>query len=153
MQTLDSKSLCKPIGRVRLVRFDREGTVKDVREADNLIVSVGKALLSSRLIADTDSAAAYLAIGTGSASAAAGNTALGSEHSRASATVTQETTVVTDDTAQFEYTFSFTGTYSIAEAGVFNAATGGTLLSRRVFSNAVSCVDGDSLLVTWGFQF
>lgn len=151
MQTSVLKSKCSPYGFLKLQHI-RHGKVIDARIMENLLVTVGKALLSALTKGTGAAVPDYIAVGTGAVAAAAGDTGLGSEVTREQSTCTQETTTTTDDTVQFVYTFSFSGSYAITEAALLNAAAAGTLLSRRVFS-AVNVVDGDSLKITWGQQF
>ena len=123
----------------------------------NLVVSAGKAGVASRINgAGAEAAFTYLAVGTGTNAAAAGDTALQTEITdsglaRAAATCTRVTTSVTNDTAQLDKTFSVTGTKAVTEAGALNAASTGTLLGRQVFS-AVNVVNGDTLQITYKFQ-
>lgn len=119
----------------------------------NLITNVGKALIAGRLNGSGSPAAAtFIAVGTGTTAAAAGDTTLETEITdsglaRASATVSLVTTDTTNDTARMTFTFSVTGSKAVTEAGCLNAASGGTLLNRQVFS-AVNVINGDSLAVT-----
>lgn len=88
----------------------------------------------------------YIAIGSGAAASAAGNTALGSEAARA-----QGTYAYTDDTAAFTHTTTFaagTGTGSITESGLFNSGATGTLFARQTFG-VIQKGAGDSLQMTW----
>ncbi len=133
------------------------GQWSDRRIIRNLVTSAGKAGAASRLNgAGSEAAFTYIAVGTGTNAAAAGDTALQTELaasglSRANATASRVTTSVTNDTAQLVYTFSVTGTQAVTESGVLNASSSGVLLARQVFS-AVNVVNGDSLQVTWKFQ-
>lgn len=91
----------------------------------------------------------YIGIGTDDTAAAATDTALGTEiESRADCTVTNITTNETNDTAQFVGTVSITASRSIAEYGLFNASSGGDMLSRQVQS-AINLESGDSIEITW----
>lgn len=119
----------------------------------NLVTNAGLAGIASRINgAGSEAAFTYIAIGTGTTAAAAGNTALQTEittggGARASATVSRTTTTVTNDTARHVLTFNFTSSFAVTEAGVLNAASTGTLLNRQVFT-AVNVANGDSLQVT-----
>jgi len=119
----------------------------------NLITDAGKAGAASRINgAGSEAAFTYLAIGTGTTAANASDTTLETEITtgggeRAAATASRVTTDVTNDTARLVLTFSFTASFSVTEAGVLNAASGGVLLNRQVFT-AVPVVNGDSLQVT-----
>ena len=69
---------------------------------------------------------------------------------RAAATMTTETTTVTDDTIQAYKVFTATGTKTVAEAGVFNHATtgNGDMLMVGDLSPAAAMVSGDTLTLT-----
>jgi hypothetical protein len=123
----------------------------------NLVTDAGKAGVASRINGSGGEAAfTYIAVGTGTTAAAAGDTTLQTELatsglSRANATASRTTTDVTNDTAQLVYTFTVTGTQAVTESGVLNAAAAGVLLARQVFS-AINVVNGDSLQITWKFD-
>lgn len=120
----------------------------------NLVTTAGKALVAGLINGSGSPAAAtYIAVGTGTTSAAAGNTALETETStsglaRAAGTVSLTTTTTTNDTAQILKSFSVTGTVAVTESGVLNASSSGTLLCRQVFS-AINVANGDTLQITW----
>lgn len=120
----------------------------------NLVTNAGLAGAASRLNgAGSEAAFTYIALGTGTTAAAAGNTALETEittngGSRASATASRITETQTNDTARLVHTFEFTGALAITESGILNAASTGVLLARQVFS-AINVGNGDSLQVTW----
>lgn len=127
------------------------------KTVSNLVTTAGKAGIASRINGSGGEAAfTYIAVGTGTTAAAAGDTALQTESassglSRANSTASRVTTTTTNDTAQLQNTFSVTGTVAVTESGILNAASSGTLLARQVFS-AVNVVNGDSLQVTWKVQ-
>lgn len=147
----------KVTGSFRITVRDQWGRFKAIRQIKNLVVSAGKAGVASRINGSgAEAAFTYLAVGTGTTAAAAGDTTLEAEIvdsglARAAATCTRVTTSVTNDTAQLDKTFSVTGTKAVTEAGALNAASTGTLLGRQVFS-AVNVVNGDSLQITYKFQ-
>lgn len=126
-------------------------------QISNLVTNAGMAGVASRVNGSgAEAAFTYIAIGTGTNAAAAGDTALQTEITtnggqRASATVSRTTTDVTNDTATLVNTFTFTGSFAVTESGVFNAASTGTMLARQVFS-AINVVSGDSLQITWNFD-
>jgi hypothetical protein len=107
------------------------GKVIDSEEFSNLIVNAG--LTRVALLLNGNSSTYFRALGVGTGVTAAGYTdsALGTEVTRAAATLTNGTY-----TAVFAHTFSFGGDYAITEAGVFDSATvsGSTMLSRVVFA-------------------
>jgi hypothetical protein len=124
----------------------------------NVITNVGLAAIIRLVFSGlTEDKFGYIAIGTGTTAEAVTDTALVAEIKRKTATVTQTTTSVTGDTALLEATFSsadgLTGTSNVAEAGIFNAATGGILLARKTFSAVpVNWDAGDSITIRYYVQ-
>jgi hypothetical protein len=99
----------------------------------------------------------YLAIGTGTTPESATDTALVAELKRKAASVTQMTTTITGDTVKLEAEFSsadgLTGTATVSESGIFNAATGGILLARKTFPGIpLDFNAGDSILIRYFVQ-
>ena len=136
-------------GTLQLVLTDEFGNVKQ-QEETNLVVNLGLAFIASRIKDATATVMSHMAIGTGTTAAAANQTALVTEVARvALASTTIVTTNVANDAVQFQATFGAgTGTGAITEAGLLNAASSGTMLSRSVFS-AVNKGANDTLTVTW----
>jgi hypothetical protein len=134
----------KITGQVRIVVTGADGQVKDQREIKNLVVTAGKEFIAARMVG-TPTAMSHMALGSTNTAAAAGNTALGAELGRvALASSTVAGAVVT-------YTATFpagTATGAAVEAGVFNAASAGTMLCRTVFAVVNKGAD-DAMSVTW----
>lgn len=147
----------KMTGTIKAIVRDKAGKIKEEREIKNLITSAGKAALAGLLLTDVGGTAFdYIAIGTGTNAAAAGDTTLQTEAStngasRVAGTGTRVTTSVTNDTAQLVCSWTFSGSFAITEAGIFNASSNGTLLARQVFS-AINVASGDTLTITWQVQ-
>lgn len=139
------KDSLKLTGAVSLVLRDKDGNVKQTKEAKNLIVDTGLNFICDRM-KDDETAMTHMALGSGTTAAAAGDTALGSQlGSRVSLT----SSTVTDN--QIVYVCSFaagSGTGAVTEAGIFNAASAGTMLCRVVFSTVNKSAD-DTLQITW----
>ncbi len=115
-----------------------------VQEIDNLVVTTGKAFVAARMIGTSFNVMSNMAIGSGSTAAAAGDTALGSELDRQSVTSSASGAVVT-----YSATFGAgNGTGAVTEAGLFNAASSGTMLCRTVFS-VVNKGASDSMTISW----
>lgn len=135
----------KPSGSLRVVVTGKDGSVKEEHEFKNLVVNVGKNFVASRMVGTSANVMGWMAIGSSSTAAAAGDTALGAELGRvALASASAASNVVT-------YTATFpagTGTGAVVEAGIFNASTGGTMLCRTVFSVVNKGAD-DAMSVTW----
>lgn len=121
---------------------------------ENLVVNAGKAGIASRINGDGSEATfTYLAIGVDGTAADVTQTALLSETTtgggqRASATCSRVTTTVTNDTAQFVKTWTFSAGFIIYEAGVFNASSDGTMLARAVVG-PYTVISGDTLALTY----
>jgi hypothetical protein len=119
----------------------------------NLLTTAGKGLISGRINGvGSPAAPTYMAIGTGTNAAAAGDTALqteatGNGYDRMSGTASTETTDVTDDTNQLIGSWTVTSSKAITEMGILNAASVGTLLVRNVFS-AYTLQNGDTFEIT-----
>jgi len=123
------------------------GTIKDQRELKNLVVTAGKGFIASRMAAAGASVMGWIAVGTDSTAAAVGNTTLGTEVARVATTVSGGT--VSTNTVTYVSTFpAGTGTGALVEAGIFNASSAGTLLSRTVFS-VVNKGAADEMTITW----
>jgi|TARA_B100002019_G_C21092593_1_gene509384 hypothetical protein len=134
----------KLTGNLTIV-LNRENGTKDVYEHKNLVVTTGKNFIASRMKDTTDAAMSHMAIGSGNTAAAAGDTALGTQLDIQSLT----STTVSTNTVTYAATFGAgNGTGAVAEAGVFNASSSGTMLCRSVFS-VVNKAAGDSMTVTW----
>jgi hypothetical protein len=132
-------------GALKIVLADAEGNIKEDIEVKNLVVTVGKNFIASRMIGTTDNIMSHMAIGTGSTAAAVGNTALVTEVGR----VALSSNVRTTNSIAYVATFPpGTGTGAITEAGLFNAASAGTLLCRSVFG-VITKGAADTLGITW----
>ena len=118
-----------------------------VRENKNLVVTAGKTWIAARM-KDTSTVMTHMGIGTGTNAAAAGDTALQTLKSPRVALTTSGGTV-----AGSVITYACTypaGAHedAITEAGIFTAATGGTMLARTVFT-VVNKGALDSMTISW----
>ena len=139
------KDESRALGKLTIEVKDKDGNLKQKQEVKNLVVDTGLDYIASRMKDATATAMSHMAIGTGSTAAAAGNTALGSEAARQALT----STTVTSNAVAYVVSFAAgTGTGAITEAGILNAASGGTLLCRTVFS-VVNKGASDSMTITW----
>lgn len=133
-------------GRLRIVLADAQGNIKEDFETENLVVTVGKNYIASRMKDATATAMSHMAVGTSGTAASAGDTALGAQVGSRKALTS--TTVTTN---QVEYVANFAageGTGALQEAGVFNAASAGTMLVRTTFS-VINKGASDTLGITW----
>lgn len=133
-------------GNLDIVIRDGNGEVKETRKERNLVVTAGLGFIASRMKDTTDSAMSHMAVGSDSTAAAAGNTDLGSILGSREAL---DSTTVSGATVTYVSSFEAgDGTGAITEAGIFNAATGGTMLCRTVFSTVNKAAD-DTMTITW----
>lgn len=122
--------------------------------SENLTPNTGLAAFIKRMGGDGSTAGfTYLALGTGTTAADAGDTSLEAEITdsgleRASATVTYETTTTTGDTLQLVKSFTATGSKSVTEIGILNDSTTGSL-GGRVVKTAVPLEADDIYTVTY----
>lgn len=134
-----------PTGELEITVRDSQGNIKETRKAKNLVVTSGKTYLASRAVGATSDIISHMAIGTGTATPAAGDTALGTEAGRVSLASSSNSANAITYTATFP---AGTGTGAITEAAVLNAASAGTMLCRTTFP-VVNKAAGDSIAVTW----
>ena len=136
-------------GACHVVLRDKDGNLKAERHVDNLVVTTGRDAIMERLDSSpATSQPTHMAIGTGSTAPAAGNTALGAEIDRNALTSNTASGAVLTMVGNWA---AGDGTNSaIAEAGVLNAASSGTLYSRATFT-AINKGASDTLQITWTY--
>lgn len=144
---MNTNELIKATGQLKITVTAPDGSIKEEQEVKNLVVTAGLGYIASRMKDATATAMSHMAIGTGSTAAVLGNTALGTESARVALT----STTVTANAVAYVATFP-AGTpaslTAITEAGLFNAASAGTMLCRTVFA-AVNKDVNDTLSITW----
>ena len=125
-----------------------------VHQCDNLVVTAGKEWVANRFKDDGGGFTqlgemTHMALGSGSAAAAAGNTALGTELASSRQALTTAGGTVAGATVQYDATWSDAiGALAIEEAGIFTAASGGTMLARTVFAIINKGTD-DTVTISW----
>lgn len=137
-------------GTLTINLYDAQGNLKDQRELKNLVVTVGREYIASRMVGTASTVMGYMAIGTGTAAAAAANTTLGTESARTNNAWTA-TANSTSGTVAYAATFGPSvpaADAAITEAGIFNAASNGTMLCRTTFS-AINKSTADTLTINW----
>jgi hypothetical protein len=135
----------KMTGDLKIVLTDENGQIKHEQEVKNLVVTVGKNFIASRMKDTTDDAMSHMAIGAGTTAANVADTALESSLGRVSLT---STTVTTNNVAYVATFPAGTGTGAVTEAGLFNDGTAGDMLCRTVFS-VINKGAADTLGITW----
>jgi len=142
-------------GEVRIIVRRSDGSVEE-HSFRNVITDAGKTWLLKLGFTDETARFRYIAIGTGTTPESSSDTALENEIVRVNAGVEFVTIDTNNDAVRLHGVFDssvVSGLQSITEAGVFNDASGGVLLARRVFP--VINVDfdaGDVLEIFWTIQ-
>ena len=132
-------------GNLEVILLDETGKQKDYRKVNNLVVAVGKDVISSRLVGNSLAVMSHMAVGSSTTPAATSQTALGTELGR----VSLDSTSRASNTITYVATFpAGTGTGSITEAGILNAGSTGNMLCRTVFG-VVTKASGDTVVITW----
>lgn len=142
---MNTQDLLKASGALKVVVTGADGQVKEEREFTNLVVTVGKNFVASRMVGTSANVMSHMAIGSDNTPAAAGDTALGTELGRVALAGASAATNVVTYTATFP---AGTGTGAVVEAGIFNAGSAGTMLCRTVFAVVNKGVD-DAMSITW----
>lgn len=132
-------------GSIHAVLTDSYGNVKQEFTKDNLVVSVGTAYVASAILSTPSSPFTHMAIGTSGTVPTPADTTLGTETVRQ---VFSSSSVAANIVTMSTSYLPGVGTGSIQEAGLFNAASAGTMLSHVVFS-AIGKASADTLTITW----
>ena len=118
-----------------------------VQETENLVVTAGKEWVAARM-KDTSTVMTHMGVGTGTTAAVIANTALETQLSTRE-TLTTSGGVVAGAVITFHRTFSAgSHTDAITEAGIFTAASAGTMLARTVFG-VVNKGALDTMTISW----
>jgi len=125
--------------------FDKNGQVKEQRFIPNLVVTVGKQFIASRMVGTAANVMSHMAVGSSSTAPANGDTALGGELGRVALTSSAASGAIATYIATFP---AGTGTGAVVEAGIFNASSSGTMLCRTTFSVVNKGAD-DAMSITW----
>lgn len=125
--------------------FDKNGQVKEQRFIPNLVVTVGKQFIASRMVGTAANVMSHMAVGSSSTAPANGDTALGGELGRVALTSSTASGAIATYVATFP---AGTGTGAVVEAGIFNASSSGTMLCRTTFSVVNKGAD-DAMSITW----
>lgn len=137
----------KLTGKLQIVLTDENGTVKEEREVDNLVVQAGLNFIASRMKDATADVMSHMSVGTTSTTPTLSDTALGSEVSGSRVALTN--TVVSGSNVTYTATFNpGVGTGALVEAGIFNAASSGTMLCRTTFA-VINKNAADTLTISW----
>ena len=109
------------------------------------ITNAGKADVALAIKGEFD----YLALGTGTTAESAAHTALVAETTtsglaRSAATMSTQTTTTTNDTSRATKQWTASGSVTVGESGLLDAASAGTMLVRDVKSPTKAVTSGDT---------
>ena len=136
----------KMTGELTITVTNADGDVTQKVTVPNLVVTTGKNAIASRM-KNNDTVMSHMELGTGTTSAAAGNTAM--ETVISGSRVALSSTTVTNNAVAYVASFpAGTGTGAVTEAGIFNASSGGTMLCRTVFS-VINKGANEVIGITW----
>lgn len=136
-------------GRLSIVITDQYGQTKEKREVDNLVVNAGLAYITSRMVGVAKTVMSHMAVGSGTATAAAANTDLGNLLGSRKALTSTTISGANNESVVYVGTFNpGEGTGAVTEAGIFNAASSGDMLCRTVFA-VVNKAATDTMVITW----
>lgn len=140
-------------GRYYATLYGPDGEVKDHREGNNVVTTVGKEFLASFLKSAVAAASTftckYIAVGSDATAEAVGDTGMGVELGRHTGTVSYTSGGIFNVTATFA---AGSGTGAIAEYGLLSSSTGGTLLSRDTEA-VITKGASDTLTVNYTLTF
>ncbi len=134
-------------GNLNIVVYSKDNVIKEDIKVKNLVVATGKDFIAERMTANTTNVMSHMAIGSGNVSPTVSDTLLVAEIAKVALTSAN----VTNNTVTYVATYpAGTGTGTIAEAGIFNAASAntGTMFCRTRF-NEVNKASDDIIVITW----
>lgn len=139
-----------PIGRVHFQFINAEtGAVRDGGWSPNLVVTTGKNHIADQMSDRGEAQMSHMAIGTGTTTPVAANTALEVELDRNALDSRTQGTGADANKVTYICTWAAgDGTGAITEAGIFNSASAGQMLCRSVFP-VKNKEAGESMVMTW----
>lgn len=135
-------------GQVNIRVVDtKTNTLKQDITIPNQVVAVGKEWVADRISANTVGVMTHMAIGEGATAVAPlTDNALGTQLAIVALTGIGEPSGAT---VTYSASFAATvGTGTLREAGIFNAASSGTMLARTTF-DAINKAAADAITITW----
>jgi len=126
MDTIKAKF--RAAGQLR-IRIDREDGTVERYLVNNRVLDLGEEFIASRMIGDTPAVVSHMAVGEGTTAVDPEDTVLENELARVAVVASRVGNTVT-----YNAVFGAgVGTGPISEAGLLNAASGGTMTCRSVF--------------------
>lgn len=143
------KDSLRVTGSLEVILYDSNKNIKQQFTVPNLVVSAGKNVIANKLIGGSNAIMSHMAVGTDNGTIlplATSNTQLGAQVGSRIALTSQ---TATNNVVTYSATFG-TGvsTGALTEAGIFNAATSGSMLCRTNFA-VVNKEASDILTINW----
>lgn len=137
----------KVTGEVNIKLYDAKGVLKKEVDRSNLVVTMGKSFIASRIANNLSVPMNHMALGYGDVPANINNTSLEDEALNGRISIAQP--IVVNNVLTFTGVFGPSyGTGTIKEAGIFNSNSGGVMLCRTTFPEVVK-EDDDTIAVSW----
>lgn len=140
-----TEELLEAKGALKIQVFNPDGVLKEERFIDNLVVTVGRSFIASRMVGTASAVMSHMAVGTSGTTPVAGNTTLGAEIARVALTSGTASGAIATYVATFG---AGTGTGALQEAGIFNASSAGTMLCQTTFA-VINKGTLDAMTITW----
>lgn len=129
------------------VRDAETDELLDSQAVHNLVVNAGLNLIRDLLDGDAPAGITHFAVGTGATAVAASQTALVTETFRAA--VTQRISDAQQLTVKYFLPSGSANGGTLAEVGLFNAASTGTMFARAVLATTIAKTSSITVTFTW----
>ena len=136
------------------IRRAATGEIEDLGISENLRTTVGADWQAESMgkTASRPAVADYIALTTNATAPAAGDTTLTGEIASGGLSRAQGTFSHTNGTTSYKISFTFTATAAhtaVAKAGLFNAASTGTMAFETLLSSTATLAINDTLTIEW----
>lgn len=133
------------------VRSARTGRVLRRAVQRNLVVTAGKNLVRDLLKGDSTATITHVAVGTGTTAVVVTDTTLQTQVLREAAT--EKTAASAQLTVKYYLASGSANGNTLAEAGLFTAASGGTMYVRAILSSTIVKTSAVTVTFTWTLTF
>lgn len=127
------------------------GALIDHRATHNLVVSAGLSLIVALLAGTATVGVTHFGYGTGTTAVTASDTALATQLARD--VVTQTSQSAGTLTVKYYLSSGTANGNTLGEVGLFNAATGGTMVARALLSPTITKTLAIQVVFTWSITF
>ena len=139
------KDIISVTGAVHITHLNGSGKVVNEHSIKNIVVAAGKAFIAERMLGTTAAVMSHMGLGTDQTLQTTADTVLAAELGRVIITTATNTANSCLYVAQYAPGIC---TGEIKEAGIFNAATAGSMLCRTTFP-VVNKGIADTIIVSW----